>query len=315
MDSTFHLWDDLPVFDQVGDMLVFAAVARAGSLTRAGQALGLPKSTVSRRLAALEERLGTRLLLRSTRKLSLTGAGEAFLERCQRLADDVEDALALASELAGEPRGTLRVTMVPDVGALLLVDAIARFAARYPRIALELEESARAVDLTTEPFDLAIRAGVLPDSSLVARPLAQLESGLFASPAYLARNPPPESPAELARHTFIVLAGRTRFDRVLLHGEGTSVEVRLGGSISASTSGMQRGLALAGAGAVVYPIRFCADLVASGELVRLLPRFRTTPSRLWIVTASRRLLPRKTVLFIEHLLTELSDHTAAAPER
>jgi len=293
------------MFDQVGDMLVFAAVARAGSLTRAGQALGLPKSTVSRRLAALEERLGTRLLLRSTRKLALTEAGEAFLERCQRLADDVDDALALASELSGEPRGTLRVSMVPDIGAMLLQETVARFSARHPRITLELEESGRYVDLTTEPYDLAIRAGALADSSLVARPLVQIVSGVFASPAYIAQHPPPETPADLARHAFVVLAGRTRFDRVTLQAGARRVEVPLPGSVTVSTSGMQRGLALAGAGAMIYPVRFCEDAVASGQLVRLLPDWSTAPAPLWIVTASRRLLPRKTVLFIEHLLSDL----------
>ena len=292
-------------------MLIFAAVARAGSLTRAGRGLDLPKSTVSRRLAALEERLGSRLLVRTTRKLVLTEAGEAFLERCQRLADDVDDALAFASELADAPRGTLRVTMVPDLGPLLLSDAIASFVARYPRIAIELDESARYVDLASERFDLALRAGKLADSSLVARRLLNLTSGLFASPDYLARHPPPHTPAELAEHAFVILAGRTRFDHFVLlaGGRGTSVSLRT--AVIATTSGMQRALALAGVGPIVYPERLCVEDVARGRLVRLLPELRTEPTPLWLVTPSRRLLPRKTSLFIEHLMAQVGEGPAA----
>ncbi|MET0339630.1 MAG: LysR family transcriptional regulator [Polyangiales bacterium] len=292
----------------VQDMLVFAEVARAGSLTRAGVRLGLPKSTVSRRLAALEERLGTRLLERSTRKLVLTEAGEAFLERCQRLSDDVDDALALASELSDEPRGTLRVSLVPDLGPLLLAEPIARFHARYPRLSLEIDESPRYVDLAAERFDLALRAGHLADSSLVARKLLTMHAGVFATPRYLERHPAPEAPADLAAHRFVVLAGRTRFDRATLRGPGEAVrDVSLPHTVVATTSGMQRALALQGVGALVYPICLCAEEVADGRLVRLVPSWRVETPPLWLVTPSRRLLPRKTVLFIEHLLRELGD--------
>jgi DNA-binding transcriptional LysR family regulator len=293
------------MFNEVGDMLIFAAVARAGSLTRAGKNLGLPKSTVSRRMAALEERLGSRLLHKTTRKLLLTEAGEGFLERCQRLADDVDDALTFAGELADEPRGTLRVTLVPDI-ELVLADAIASFALRHPRIALELDETARYVDLSAERYDVALRAGTLADSTLVARRLLTLESAIFASPSYLARHPPPSSPAELARHRFVILAGRTRLDHALLHSQGQNAKVELPYGVLATTSGMQRALAVAGVGAIVYPIRFCEDDVRAGRLVPLLPTWKTEPAPIWIVTPSRHLLPRKTVLFIEHLFATLS---------
>jgi len=293
------------MFNEVGDMLIFAAVARAGSLTRAGTQLGLPKSTISRRLAALEERLDSRLLLRTTRKLVLTESGEAFLDRCQRLADDVDEALTFAGELGAEPRGTLRVTLVPDI-ELLLADAIASFACRYPRITLELDESARYVDLASERYDLALRAGALADSTLVARRLLTLESTIFASPDYLTRYPRPSSPAELSQHRFVILAGRTRMERVLLHGKGQSVEVELPHALVATTSGMQRALAITGAGAILYPTRFSEEDVRAGRLVPLLPEWKSAPATIWIVTPSRRLQPRKTVLFVEHLLATFS---------
>jgi len=292
------------MLDAVGDMLIFAAVARAGSLTRAGQALALPKSTISRRLAALEERLGSRLVVRSTRKLLLTEAGEAFLERCQRVADDVDDALTFANELSDEPRGTLRITMVPDLGPLVLAEAIARFSERYPRLSIELDESGRYVDLDAERFDVALRAGVLTDSSLVARRFVSLASGVFASPAYLATVPLPRSPDDLAQLRFVVLGGRTRFDRITLHDGEHSATVSLASALAVNTSGMQRALALAGAGAMVYPLRMAEDAVAKGQLVRVLPSFRTDPTPIWLVTPTRRLLPRKTMLLIDHLLAE-----------
>lgn len=289
------------MFQQVNDMLVFAAVARAGSLTRGGALLGLPKSTVSRRLAALEERLGSRLVERSARKLVLTEAGLAFLERCQRLADDVDDALAFAGELSGEPRGTLRVTMPPGFGDIVSADAFASFVARYPGISLFLDESPRFVDLVAERYDLAIRAGVLPDSSMVARKLFEQASGVFASPAYLARHPAPATPADLADHTFVVLEGRARFDRVQLRSGERSAEVALPSTVTATSTGMQLALGIAGAGAILYTGRACQENIAAGRLVRLLPAWKTAPAPIWVVTPSRRLLPRKTVLFIEHL--------------
>jgi len=292
----------LPMFNEINDMLVFAAVGDTGSITRAGKLLGLPKSTVSRRIGALEERLGSRLLVRSARRLILTEAGQVLLERCQRLSHEAEDALAFASELADQPTGTLRVTMPPDFGRLFLGQAIASFTAKYPRISIVLDESQRYVDLATERFDVAIRAGALPDSSLVARPLVALPSGVFASPAYLARRSMPRAPSDLADHAFVILEGRTRFDRFELRNEQRRAEVSVTGAITVTSSSMQLELACAGVGAILYTERFCEDAVRAGRLVRLLPGWSSAPAPVSVVTPSRRLLPRKTVLFLEHLL-------------
>ncbi|HWO23871.1 MAG TPA: LysR family transcriptional regulator [Kofleriaceae bacterium] len=304
------------MFNEINDMLVFAAVGDTGSITRAGKLLGLPKSTVSRRLGALEERLGSQLLLRSARRLVLTEAGQVLLERCQRLAHEAEDALAFASELTDQPIGTLRVTMPPDFGRLFLAHAIASFTAQYPRISLVLDESQRYVDLATERFDVAIRAGELPDSSLVARPLLAMPRGIFASPAYLARTSTPRVPADLADHQFVILEGRTRFDRFELRNEQRNeqrrAEVIVSGAITVTSGSMQQELACAGVGAIVYTEHFCADAVRAGRLVRLLPDWTSAPAPLSIVTPSRRLLPRKTVLFVEHLLATVGASCDAA---
>jgi DNA-binding transcriptional LysR family regulator len=286
------------MLEQVTDLLIFAAVARAGSLTRAGHTLGLPKSTVSRRLAALEERLGHRLVTRSARHLALTEVGEAMLERCERLSEEVDNALAFASDLFDPPRGTLRVTMPPDLG---LWDELASFAERYPTIALVVDESARFVDLVVERFDVALRSGSLPDSSLIARPLPMEREGVFASPAYLERASVPSSPADLEQHEFIILEGRRRFDRFELVRNAEQASVVLQGRVTVSSSAALRQFALRGIGLILTtPSRVAADLETS-RLMRVLPDWSTQLYPTWIVTPSRRLLPRKTTLFIEHL--------------
>lgn len=292
------------MLDDLQDMLIFAAVARAGSITRAGETLGLPKSTVSRRLAALEERLGSRLIIKTTRKLTLTESGEAFLERCERLADDVEEARAFASGLAEAPRGTLRVTMPPDLGTVL-GNAFATFAERYPEIEMDLDLSPRFVDLVAERFDCAIRGGVLPDSSLVARRLFEMQSGAFASPSYLARHGSPSAPGDLAQHSFIILHGREARDQVCLEHGRRREQVPLHGRIRVNGLGMQIKLAQVGAGMAVLPEVYVQDDLQAGRLVRVLPEWHLQPNSVWIVTPTRRLLPRKTALFIEHLVAAL----------
>jgi DNA-binding transcriptional LysR family regulator len=286
------------MLEQVTDMLVFVAVARAGSVTRAGRALGLPKSTISRRLAALERHLGHRLLTRSARHLVLTEIGEALLERCQRLSEEAESALTFAGDLFDPPRGTLRVTMPPDLG---LWEDFADFAEKYPSLSLVLDESARFVDIILERFDVALRTGPLADSSLVARPLPMEREGVFASPAYLARHPGPSEPAQLADHDFIVLEGRRRYDQIELERGRDHARVSLRGHVVVSSSAALRHFALRGIGMIVTMPSRIADELEQSRLVRVLPDWSTQLYPTWIVTPSRRLLPRKTTLFIEHL--------------
>lgn len=294
------------MFEHVSDMLVFAAVVRLRSITHAAKALQMPKSSVSRRVSALEDRVGSRLLYRSPRRITLTEAGEAFRARCEQLEGEVDDALAFANSLADVSHGRLRVTMPPNFGGQDVAEAIASFSAEHPNIQLELDESQRYVDLVAERFDVAFRAGTLPDSTLVARRLMTLEHGVFASPAYLERVRAPRIPGDLARHDFVILEGRTRFDRIELRRGKQRAEVALTGRITATSTNMQLRLVLAGAGAAMLATRYCADKVRSGSLVRLLPGWSSEPSPLWVVTPSRRLVPRKTALFVQHLLARLN---------
>jgi DNA-binding transcriptional LysR family regulator len=161
------------------DLLLFARVADAGSFSRAAEQVGLPKSTVSRRIAALEAALGERLLLRTTRKLHITDFGHSVLAHARQIVDDVAGAAALAQHRQAEPSGRLRVSMPSDFANLALGHALARFIAAHPAIALELDLSPRRVDLVGENFDVALRMGELPDdASLAARRSAVFSSGL-----------------------------------------------------------------------------------------------------------------------------------------
>lgn len=170
------------------DLLLFARVMESGSFSRAAERVHWPKSTVSRRIAALETRLGEKLLLRSTRKLSLTDFGAGVLEHARAVAAEVDGALALALHRQQKPSGRLRVSMPADFAQHVAAGMLAEFAIRHPEVALELDLTPRRVDLIGEGFDLAIRMGQLDeDSQLAARRLATTHWGLYAAPAYLAR--------------------------------------------------------------------------------------------------------------------------------
>ncbi|MET0334075.1 MAG: LysR family transcriptional regulator, partial [Rhizobacter sp.] len=204
------------------DLLLFARVADEGSFSRAGERLGLPKSTVSRRVAALESQLGERLLLRTTRKLSLTDLGHALLTHARQVADEVEAAAALAQHRQVEPSGKLRVSMPGDFATGVLGRLLTDFVLRYPAISLEVDLSPRRVDLIGENFDVAIRMGDLPnDATLAARRLADLSVGLYASPDYLKRRGTPSEPEALMEHDGLQILTRTGepLPWVLMRGE------------------------------------------------------------------------------------------------
>src|SRR5690606_5663439 len=201
-----HFWNNRSARMAVtaDDLILFAQVIDAGSFSRAAERAGLPKSTVSRRISALEAALGERLLTRTTRQLKITEFGEGILDHAQRLLEELEGARALAQHRQATPQGVLRASLPPDFFLDLdLLPFLIEFAERYPAVELELDLSPRRVDLIAERFDLAIRiAARLPDdSTLVARRLAVIEHGLYASCAYLARAGVPQTPDDLLQHT------------------------------------------------------------------------------------------------------------------
>lgn len=291
------------------DLILFARVIEAGSFSRAAEREGLPKSTLSRRLSALETKLGERLLTRSTRRLALTGFGEQMLDHARRLLEESEAAAALALHRQGVPHGVLRVSLPPDFIELDLTPFLLDFAASYPAVSLELDLSPRRVDLLAERFDLAVRAATrLPDdSTLVARQLCELPCGLYASPAYLARYGVPQHPAELLDHICLRLISST--------GEALPWHLSCGdehweglpsGPLTANSPGLQSDLAAHGMGIVGLAGHFAEKLVRQGLLKPVLENWHLPTITIWCVTPGRRLLPARTTAFIDLLKNTLS---------
>jgi len=286
------------------DLVLFARIMEAGSFSKAAERVGLPKSTLSRRITALEATLGERLLTRSTRRLTITEFGEGILDHARRLLEETEATAALALHRQATPQGVLRVSMPPDFGELDLAPALIDFAAHYPAVRLELDLSPRRVDLVAERFDLAVRvASQLPDdSTLVARRLTQFRTNLYASPAYIARHGAPQTPAELLDHTclrLITSSGESqpwRLSRGNERWEGLP-----SGPLAANSVSMQRTLATHGMGVVGLTDRFVKSYVDSGRLQRVLPDWELPCVTVWCVTPGRRLLPTRTQAFIDML--------------
>lgn len=304
-----------PIDLHANDLILFAHVVEAGSFTRAAEQTGLPKATLSRRLSELETVLGERLMQRSTRRLALTEFGERMLEHARRLTEEAEAASALARHRQRTPHGTLRVSLPPEFRDLSVVEVVTTFAAQYPDVRLQLDLSARRVDLVAERFDLAVRAAAqLPDDrSLVARRITTLQCGLFASPAYLQRHGTPQEPAELRVHAALPIVGS--------HGEPQSWRLTRGKTtweglpertLAANSIGLQQVLAVRGLGIVGLSTRFAEPQVQAGALQRVLPQWCLPPTGVWCVTAGRRLLPKRTEAFIETLKAVLGEPTALA---
>jgi DNA-binding transcriptional LysR family regulator len=290
------------------DLFLFARVVDEGSFSRAAERMSLPKSTVSRRIALLEASLGERLLLRSTRKLTVTDFGHSMLEHAQQVAAEVQAAASLALHRQVEPSGRLRVSMPGDLANVVLGPLLAEFIAAHPAISLEIDLSPRRVDLIGENFDVAIRMGNLPDdASLAARRLALFSAGLYASPAYLERHGIPAMPEALMQHHALRLLGR--------NGEAASWELTRGkvhwegippGRATINSPELLIRLACSGAGITAVSDHFAEPYVRSGELTRVLPDWNLPPAPAWAVFPGRRLMPARTRVFLDALQAEFS---------
>lgn len=290
------------------DLLIFARVAEAGSFSRAAERIGLPKSTVSRRIALLEDRLGERLMLRTTRRLRLTELGEHLLAHARQVAEEVDAVRALTEHRQAKPSGRLRVSMPGDFATLLLTEMLALFIARHPAVTLELDLSPRRVDLLGEGFDIAVRTGELADDALLAaRRLAVFPIGLYAAPSYLAQHGDPGTPDDLLEHRALCLAGRDGEAAPWILSAGAAQWVGLPpGRTAANSPEVLIGLASAGAGIAAVPDCYAAQGVAQASLRRVLPQWSLAAQTAWAVFPGRRLIPVKTRTFIDMLEATLS---------
>lgn len=284
------------------DLLLFARVMDAGSFSRAAERVRWPKSTVSRRIAALEARLGEKLLQRTTRKLTLTDFGAGVLEHARALAAEVDGALALALHRQSKPSGRLRVSMPADFAQSVAARVLAEFAIQYPEVQLELDLTPRRVDLVGEGFDLAIRMGELTeDSQLAARRLATTHWGLYAAPAYLARVGEPLLPQALEQMHGLQLLSRTgdMLPWRLAREGGEPVLVRPAQRTLANAPSLLAQLAEAGVGIAGIDRLLVSEALRLGRLQRVLPDWQLPGSTAWAVFPERRLMPLRTRVFLE----------------
>ncbi|HSW21631.1 MAG TPA: LysR family transcriptional regulator, partial [Burkholderiaceae bacterium] len=298
------------------DLMLFARVVDAGSFSRAAERAGLPKSTVSRRVALLEAQLGERLLLRTTRKLTVTDFGHSLLEHAHQVMAEVEAASALAQQRQVKPSGRLRVSMPAEFANNVLAQLLSEFVAKHPAITLELDLSPRRVDLIGENFDLALRMGELPDdASLAARRLATFAGGLYASPAYLERRGAPQEPEALMEHDALRLLTRSGEPMrwVLTRGETRWGGIPPGRATANSPDLLMR-MARDGAGICAGGHHFVAPYVRSGELEPVLEDWSLPPAVAWAVFPGRRLMPARTRVFLDTLQAEFAGPKCQALE-
>ncbi|HRD34887.1 MAG TPA: LysR family transcriptional regulator [Rhodocyclaceae bacterium] len=300
---------------EASDLVLFAHIVEQGSFSRAASRLGMPKSTLSRRVSGLEQALGERLLLRTTRKLALTEFGHAVLAHARQIDDELGAAAALAAYRQRRPSGRLRVSMPSDFANVVLVDLLAAFAALHPEVTLDIDLSPRRVDLIGENFDLALRMGDLPDdANLVARPIGVFPAGLYAAPDYIREHGNPRAPADLSSHAMLCLANRS--------GEAMGWRLgRTGGEhyiephprFIANSPELLIRLARAGSGIAAAPDQYANAFCARGELMRILPDWCLPSVSGWAVFPGRRLMPAKTRAFIEMLECALNGRATPAP--
>jgi DNA-binding transcriptional LysR family regulator len=284
---------------------VFVRVVEEGGFSAAARSLRLPKSSVSRAVALLEEELGARLLQRSTRKVALTEAGGTFYERASRGLAGVEEAAAAVADLQGSLRGPVRITAPVDAGVWLLAPLVARFAGLHPMVRLDVVLTGRVVDMVAEGFDFAMRAAPLRDSALIARKLAPIEVALYAAPAYLARRGTPAAMSDLANHDCIVFRpdrGRGTWKLTGPQGE-ESVEVT--GPVGADDFSFVQRVARAGVGIALLPSFLCMAATDEGELVRVLPGHSARGANFHLVYPSARYLPHRAGVFRDFLIAAL----------
>jgi DNA-binding transcriptional LysR family regulator len=283
------------------DLLLFARIVEAGSFSRAALRVDLPKSTVSRRIALLEAKLGERLLQRTTRKLVVTEFGASLLEHARKVVEEVEAAGALVQHRQLEPSGRLRISMPGDIANMGLNHVIARFIRRYPAVTLELDLSPRRVDLVAENFDIAIRMGDLPDdSSLHARRVVLETFGLYAAPSYIAQRGLPEHPDDLLDHDLLCILSRSggAAPWVLMRGK-VRWQRELPARLTANSPDLLARIACSGAGIAASSDLFAGPHLRNGELVRVLPEWDLPLATGWAVFPGRRLMPAKTRAFLD----------------
>jgi len=289
----------------LNEVATFVRVVESGGFSAAAGLLGVPKSTVSRRISRLEDKLAVRLLHRTTRQMRLTEAGRAFFDRVAHPVSLLHEASVATVEESTEPRGVLRVTAPIDFGHAYLDEIVAGFVEQHPEVHVYVELSNRTVDLVQEGFDVALRAGSLDDSSLVARRLGAIELKLFASTTYAETHGLPTRPEELSDHRCVLFRPRNTTKHWRLGTADEEVDVEVRGVVSASDFGFIRRMVQAGLGVGLMPAFFGIRACKAGVMVPVLPEWATKSGALHLLYPTNQHMPAKVKAFRDYLLAAL----------
>ncbi len=292
--------EDSSVAD-LDNILIFVKVAQFQSITRAARSLGMPISTVSRRLSVLESELGVLLLRRTTRRVTLTAQGQNYFGQCQEPLNLLQEAERVLTQAQKRPEGLLRITIPVILSQEAFLDFISAFLKDHPRIRIELFITNLFVDLIAENFDVAIRSGELQDSSVVARRLGKTVFYVVAAPEYLKGRVLPSEPADLKLHDSVLFnAKNNERDWDLVSGR-RKVRVHVSGSVASRDVNSASAFVHRGHGIGLLPSIYCDEAIAKGKLIRLLPKWASSPTPLFAVYPSRKFLPLRLSVFLEAL--------------
>ncbi len=299
----------------VDDLRFFVTLAQAGTLSAAAQALGVSTAAVSRRLAALESRLGIRLLNRTTRRASLTQEGELYLEDGQRLLHELAELETRVAGGRAQPQGLLRVNATFGFGRQHLAPAVARFVAQHPGVSVQLHLSDRAASLADDEFDVVIRFGEVPEARITSRRLVPNRRLLVATPAYLRQHGEPRSPGELRQHPCIVIReAEDAWGQWTLHAADQTSTVKVKGPLSTNDGEVALSWALDGMGILMRSQWHVAPYLRSGRLRQVLPEWGLPAADIHAVYPARKHLSAKVQAFVAHLHTHFAPLRAAQGE-
>ncbi len=291
--------------DKFQEIRVFSAVVDASSFVAAADNLGMSKAAVSRYVSELEQRLGVRLMHRTTRKLSLTPEGEVFLARCRDILASIESSEAEISTRSVTASGLLKVSVPVSFGIRHLAPLWSEFLSDHPQVTLDVQLADRVIDLVDEGFDLAVRIARLPDSSLISRQLASTRLVLCAAPSYLKRRGTPAHPSELAQHDVLGYSLMAMGDQWQFTGPEGPVSVKVRPRMWTNNGDSCVAAALQGSGIQLQPTFLIDDELASGQLVEILPQFRSVELGIYAVYPSRKFVLPKVRAMVEFLANEL----------
>lgn len=292
--------------DRFQAIRVFVQVAELMSFVRAAERLDLSTTAVSRQVAELESHLQTRLLQRTTRRISLTETGRSFYERCVQILGELDEAEREAAQEATRPRGTIRLTTSVNFGMHQVTPAIASFLARHAQVKFDVSVSDRIVDIVEEGFDLAVRVGAAGAENLVARKLGYTRLVACASPDYISRHGAPASPEDLARHNCLTYEYAMRDAWTFRDRTGREHAVRVAGSLNSNNGDLNAAAAVQGVGIALEPDFIVEADLKGGKLVPVLEAYEAPITPIYAVYPSRRFLPAKIRAFVDFLVERFS---------